>query len=259
MSQRLLKKVAIITGSAQGIGESIARLFAEHGADLILFDLNAQKLETLANELTDKFGCKVLPVSVDVSDALQVQAAIETSLTTFKRIDVLVNNAGVNVFSDLNSLELTDWERCLNINLKGAMLCTKAILPTMLNQSYGHIVNISSTHGHKIIRGALPYTVSKHGLLGLTKSVGIEYADRGIRANSISPGLIDTPIAQKYFNEFPEPELEKLRQENFLPCKRMGNPTEVAYTALFLASDEALFINATDILIDGGRCQVYLD
>ena len=125
----------------------------------------------------------------------------------------------------------------------------------MLAREYGHIVNIASVHGHKIIPGAFPYPVAKHGLIGLTRSLGIEYAARGIRVNSISPGLIRTPPAQAWLDGLSE--AERQHQVDLLPCQRIGEADEVANTALFLASDEARFINATDILIDGGRSQVY--
>jgi NAD(P)-dependent dehydrogenase (short-subunit alcohol dehydrogenase family) len=127
----------------------------------------------------------------------------------------------------------------------------------MLARGAGSIVNIASVHGHKIIPGAFPYPVAKHGLIGLTRALGIEYAARGIRVNSISPGLILTPIAEAGFAAAPDPAAERRRQAELLPCKRIGEPEEVAYTALFLASDEARFINAADILIDGGRSQLY--
>jgi NAD(P)-dependent dehydrogenase (short-subunit alcohol dehydrogenase family) len=129
----------------------------------------------------------------------------------------------------------------------------------MLERGAGNIVNIASVHGHKIIPGCFPYPVAKHALIGLTRSLGIEYAARGIRVNSISPGLIMTESAAAWLASCPDPQAERARQESLLPNRRIGEPEEVAYTALFLASDEARFINATDILIDGGRSQVYHD
>jgi NAD(P)-dependent dehydrogenase (short-subunit alcohol dehydrogenase family) len=136
---------------------------------------------------------------------------------------------------------------------------TRAALPSMLAQGAGNVVNIASVHGHKIIPGCFPYPVAKHALIGLTRSLGIEYAARGIRVNSISPGLIMTESAEAWLASCPDPEAERKRQENLLPVRRIGEPEEVAYTALFLASDEARFINATDIVIDGGRSQIYHD
>ena len=129
----------------------------------------------------------------------------------------------------------------------------------MLSQRSGAIVNIASVHGHKIIPGCFPYPVAKHGLIGLTRALAIEYAARGVRVNSISPGLILTPQVEAWFAAQPDPQGERRRQIELSPCKRIGAPSEVAYTALFLASDEARFINAADILIDGGRAQLYQD
>jgi len=163
------------------------------------------------------------------------------------------------VFSDPLTLDDADWERCLALNLKGAWHCARAVLPSMLARGAGSIVNIASVHGHKIIRGAFPYPVAKHALIGMTRSLGIEYAARGIRVNSISPGLILVPRIEAWFAAQPDPEAARRVQTESLPPRRIGTPEEVAYTALFLASDEARFINATDILIDGGRCQVYQD
>jgi NAD(P)-dependent dehydrogenase (short-subunit alcohol dehydrogenase family) len=172
---------------------------------------------------------------------------------------VLVNNAGADVFSEPLSLGDEDWDRCMALNLKGAWNVARAVLPSMLAQGAGSIVNIASVHAHKIIPGAFPYPVAKHGLIGLTRSLGIEYAARGIRVNSISPGLILVPRIEAWFAAQPDPDAARRAQAELLPPRRIGTPEEVAYTALFLASDEARFINATDILIDGGRSQLYHD
>ena len=156
------------------------------------------------------------------------------------------------MFSEPLSLSDADWERCLSLNLKGAWHLCRAVLA----QGAGSIVNIASVHGHKIIPGAFPYPVAKHALVGMTRSLGIEYAARGVRVNSISPGLILVPRIEDWFEREPG---ARERQTELLPPRRIGRPEEVAYTALFLASDEARFINATDITIDGGRSQVYHD
>ena len=179
------------------------------------------------------------------------------SLATHGRIDVLVNNAGADVFSEPLSLTDADWDRCLSLNLKGAWHLCRAVLPAMLAQGAGSIVNIASVHGHKIIPGAFPYPVAKHALIGMTRSLGIEYASRGVRVNSISPGLILVPRIEAWFAT--RTRRARRAQTELLPPERIGTPEEVAHTALFLASDEARFINATDILIDGGRSQVYHD
>ena len=247
MTGRLRDKVAIVTGAARGIGAAVAALFVSEGARVVGVD--QQPVGTSVAGL--------LNLTCDVTRPDQVAAAVATTLERFGRIDALVNNAGVNVFSAPLELLDSDWDRCLDVDLKGAWIVSKAVLPAMLAQGSGSIVNIASVHGHQIIPGSFPYPVAKHGLIGLTRALGIEYAARGIRVNSISPGFILTPQAEEWLAAQPDPENERRRQQDLLPCKRLGTPEEVAYTALFLASDEARFINAADILIDGGRTQLY--
>ena len=244
MSARLAGKIAVITGAASGIGAATARLFAEHGAQVTGVDRNPPASP----------DARVDYRLADVTDTEAVNAAIDEVIARHGRLDALVNNAGADVFSDPLALDDADWERCLSLNLKGAWNVIRAALPSMLAQGAGAIVNIASVHGHKIIPGAFPYPVAKHGLIGLTRSLGIEYAARGIRVNSISPGLILVPRIEAWFEREPG---AREKQTALLPPQRIGTPEEVAYTALFLASDEARFINATDILIDGGRSQLY--
>ena len=247
MSARLHDKVAIVTGAASGIGAAIARLFAIEGARVVGLD---RKPGSSSDD-----GVHYLIADVTRSD--DIAAAVQQVLQLHGRIDVLVNNAGADVFSEPLSLADEDWDRCMALNLKGAWNVARAVLPSMLAQGAGSIVNIASVHAHKIIPGAFPYPVAKHGLIGLTRSLGIEYAARGIRVNSISPGLILVPRIEAWFAAQPDPDAARRAQAELLPPRRIGTPEEVAYTALFLASDEARFINATDILIDGGRSQLY--
>src|SRR5690606_12939535 len=175
--------------------------------------------------------------------AAAMRALIEATLARHGRIDVLVNNAGGDVFSDPLALDDAQWQRCFALNLEGAWQLCKAVLPGMVEQQAGAIGNIASVHGHKIIPGAFPYPVAKHALIGMTRSLGIEYAAHGIRVNSISPGLILVPRIEAWFEREPG---ARERQTALLPPRRIGTAEEVAYTALFLASDEARFINATD-------------
>lgn len=257
MQPRLQHKTALITGAGSGIGSAIAELFAQHGADLVLLDLELGAIQQLADQLQAGTGRRCLPLQANVTDAAQINVCFAQAIDALGRIDILINCAGVNVFRDPLTLQASDWDRCMDVNLRGAWHCISAALPSMLAAGYGHVVNIASVHGHKIIPGSFPYPVAKHGLIGLTRSLGIEYAERGIRVNSISPGLILTPAAERYFETCSDPAAERLRQAELLPCKRIGEPSEVAYAALFLASDEARFVNATDLLIDGGRSQLY--
>lgn len=246
MSGRLSGKVALVTGAANGIGAATATLFAREGATVVGLD----RLPAAARD------DGVTHHLADITDAAAIDAVVRSVRDQHGRIDVLVNNAGADVFSEPLSLSDDDWQRCLDLNLKGAWHLCRAVLPAMLAQGAGSIVNIASVHGHKIIPGCFPYPVAKHGLIGLTRSLGIEYAARGIRVNSISPGLILVPRIEAWFEREPA---ARARQTALLPPKRIGTPEEVAYTALFLASDEARFINATDIAIDGGRSQLYHD
>lgn len=250
---RLSGKTALVTGSTSGIGRAIVRRFLAEGANVIFN--NHRDDETAASARAEFGGANALFVAADVADAGAVQAMVASGIEHFGRIDVLVNNAGVDVFTDPLQMTTEQWQRCFSIDLEGAWNNCRAVLPGMLEQGAGSIVNIASVHGHKIIPGAFPYPVAKHALIGLTRSLGIEYAARGIRVNSISPGLIMSERVQAWLASLP-PE-QRQRQIDLLPCKRVGEPDEVAYTALFLASDEARFINATDILIDGGRSQLY--
>ncbi len=255
---RLAGKVALVTGATQGIGAATARLFARHGVRVIV---NALVRDAGADAFAASIGNdgNVLMAQADVRHRDQVDAMVAAGVERFGGIDVLVNNAGINVFSDPLALSEDDRARCLSVDLEGAWHCARAVLPHMLARGAGSIVNIASVHGHKIIPGAFPYPVVKHGLIGLTRALGIEYAARGIRVNSISPGLILTPIAEAGFAAAPDPEAECSHQADLLPCKRIGEPEAVACTALFLAFDEARFINAADILIDGGRSQLYYE
>jgi NAD(P)-dependent dehydrogenase (short-subunit alcohol dehydrogenase family) len=250
-------KVAIVTGSTMGIGRAVAELLLEEGASVVL---NSHQDDAHAAAVREQLGgARSLYVRADIADRAQVEALVAQTLERFGRVDAVINNAGMNVFTDPLQMTAGDWQRCFAVDLEGAWNVIRAVLPSMLERGYGNIVNIASVHGHKIIPGCFPYPVAKHALIGLTKSLGIEYAARGIRVNSISPGLILTESAEAWLASCPDPAAERARQERLLPVRRIGTPREVAYTALFLASDEARFINATDILIDGGRSQQYCD
>lgn len=257
MADRMQHKVAIVTGSTMGIGRAVAELLLEEGASVVL---NSHQDDAHAAAVREQLGgARSLYVRADIADRAEVEALVAQTLERFGRVDAVINNAGMNVFTDPLQMTAGDWQRCFAVDLEGAWNVIRAVLPSMLERGYGNIVNIASVHGHKIIPGCFPYPVAKHALIGLTKSLGIEYAARGIRVNSISPGLILTESAEAWLASCPDPAAERARQEQLLPVRRIGTPREVAYTALFLASDEARFINATDILIDGGRSQQYCD
>jgi NAD(P)-dependent dehydrogenase (short-subunit alcohol dehydrogenase family) len=258
MGNRLAGKRAIVTGAGQGIGEAIARLFAAHRANVFIGELNEKTGQAVADSIVAAGG-KATFVQTDVTDKTQVARLVETTIARAGGIDILVNNAGANVFFEPLDMPDEAWRRCMDLDLDAAWTCSRAVLPAMLEQGVGAIVNIASAHSFKIIPHCFPYPVAKHALVGLTRALAIEYAARGIRVNAVAPGYIDTPIAEAYWATFPDPAAERARAENIHPPKRIGRPEEVAHTALFLASDEAPFINAETIVIDGGRSALYHD
>lgn len=248
---RLAGKVALITGAGQGIGAAIARAFAREGAQVVIAERNAETGAAVATEVGGLF------VATDVTVQSDVDRVVKDAEARFGRVDVLVNNAGANVFHRPHEMPRSEWARCMALDLESAWAMAEAVLPGMRMRRQGAILNIASTHGFKIIPHTFPYPVAKHGLIGLTRALGVEYATEGIRVNAIAPGYIDTQIARDYWAGFPDPEAERAKAEALHPPGRIGSPEEVAMTAVFLASDEATFINAETIVIDGGRSALY--
>ena len=250
---RLNGKIAIITGAGRGIGAAIAEAFVREGAIAVI----AERDNATGTATAERLGENALFIETDVTDQASVDDAIAMVRERFGRIDVLVNNAGINVFHEPLQTSDAEWQRCMAVDLEGVWRMCRATLPAMLERNTGSIVNIASSHSSTIIPGTFPYPVAKHGLLGLTRALGIEYAARNIRVNAIAPGYIETELALDYWNTFPDPAAERQRTYDLHPPKRIGKPEEVAMTAVFLASDEAPFINATSIAIDGGRSVLY--
>tara|TARA_R110000751_G_scaffold307401_1_gene428561 strand:- start:139795 stop:140565 length:771 start_codon:yes stop_codon:yes gene_type:complete len=253
MADRLKDKVALITGAGQGIGEAIARAFVAEGAKVVIAERNPETGQAVAQSL----GCTF--VATDVTNQQDVDAAIAQVMALHGRVDVLVNNAGANVFYRPHEMPRAEWARCMSLDLEACWAMAEAVLPDMRARKSGVIVNIASCHGFKIIPHTFPYPVAKHGLIGLTRALGVEYASEGIRVNAISPGYIDTQIARDYWAGFDDPQAERAKAEQLHPPGRIGQPDEVAMTAVFLASNEAPFINAETIVIDGGRSVLYHD
>jgi NAD(P)-dependent dehydrogenase (short-subunit alcohol dehydrogenase family) len=253
---RLAGKVAMITGAGRGIGAAIASAFAREGASVVLAELDLD----LARATAARIGSKnVLAVQTDVTQSASVQNAVKQAEAAFGPVDVLVNNAGINVFCDPLTMSDDDWRRCFAVDLDGVWNGCRAVLPGMVERGGGSIVNIASTHSFQIIPGCFPYPVAKHGVIGLTRALGIEYAGRQVRVNAIAPGYIETQLTLDWWNEQPDPAKAKQATLDLQPMKRIGRPEEVAMTAVFLASDEAPFINASCITVDGGRSSLYHD
>ena len=255
-TRRLEGKVAIVTGAGRGIGAAIATRMAEEGARVVVAELDAATGEAMAGKLRQA-GHAALAVATDVGDPDSVERMVAATVSHFGAPDVLVNNAGVNVFHDPLNMPQSEWDRCFRVDLTGVWYGCRAVLPHLLAKGKGSIVNIASVHGFQIIPHCFPYPVAKHGLLGLTRALAIEYAKHNIRVNAICPGYIETELSVIYWNTFPDPEAEKQRAYQLHPPGRIGRPDEVAWPAVFLASDEAGFINGEALVVDGGRSVLY--
>lgn len=257
---RLAGKVALVTGAGRGIGAAIARAFAGEGAAVLLAELDIEAGVASCGAIErEHAGARVKAHRTDVTDAASVREAVAAAEDAFGPIDVLVNNAGINVFCDPLTMTDDDWRRCFAVDLDGVWNGCRAVLPGMVERGRGSIVNIASTHAFKIIPGCFPYPVAKHGVIGLTRALGIEYAPRQVRVNAIAPGYIETQLTHDWWNAQPDAEAARRATLALQPMKRIGQPEEVAMTAVFLASDEAPFINASCITVDGGRSALYHD
>ncbi|MCA6067988.1 SDR family oxidoreductase [Chryseobacterium sp. RG1] len=243
-------KVALITGAGQGIGFSTAKIFAEAGAIVVLADWDENLVNAAAKKLSDE-GYKTLAIVCDVSDDAQVQAMIEETVAAFGRLDAAFNNAGVqNDLADAADQTREDFDRVTGINLRGVWSCMKYELQQMRKQGSGAIVNCSSIGG--ILGGAQrgTYHAAKHGVIGLTKSAALEYALQGIRINTICPGLIHTPMADKMIEGGQKEALDAMLET--VPVKRLGRPEEIGNAVAWLCSDAASLIVGHTLVVDGG-------
>jgi NAD(P)-dependent dehydrogenase (short-subunit alcohol dehydrogenase family) len=256
MTDRLKGKISIITGAGRGIGEATARSYAVQGSAVIVAEKDPVTGKGVADAIKAEGG-RALFIETDVTDAASTSAMAQRTLSEFGRIDILVANAGINVFHEPLATTDEEWRRCFSVDLDGGWNSAKAVLPAMRDQKGGSIVAIASCHSFAIIPNCFPYPVAKHGVLGLVRALAIQYAAEGIRVNAIAPGYIETQIAVDYWNTFEDPEAEKAKAYQLHPPKRIGRPEEVAMTAVFLGSDEAPFINAACIVVDGGRSVLY--
>jgi NAD(P)-dependent dehydrogenase (short-subunit alcohol dehydrogenase family) len=248
---RLQDKVAIISGAASGIGQATARLFAREGARLVLNDIDQPGLEKVLAEVGKE---KSRGVVGDVSQEDTARRLAQEAATAFGCIDLLVNNAGIHFIKDITEMTEEEWDRLMNINLKSMFLCCKHVIPHMLRQKKGAIVNLASISSFigQEMEGAstFAYNITKAGALQLTKSLATRYAAEGIRVNCVCPGGIETNILKR---PTPEEVAEMWRMAApSHPMGRNGQPEEVAQAILFLASDEASFVTGCPLLVDGG-------
>ncbi len=248
---RLKEKVAIITGTGRGIGKSIAKVFAKEGAKVVACDRDLGTGQAGVDAIVANGG-EAIFVKCDVSIEENVKNLIAKAIETHGRIDILVNNAGVNFVKKFEEVEPEDWDRVINTDLRGTYLCTRLAILEMLKTGAGSIINIGTIHSLACMAGAAPYDAAKWGVVGLTKSVAVEFADRNIRANVLSPGLIATQIWEDIKAAAPSIEEAMKYWKANIPMGRPGKPEEIAYLAVFLASDESSYITGSNILADGG-------
>jgi NAD(P)-dependent dehydrogenase (short-subunit alcohol dehydrogenase family) len=251
MTNRLAAKRILVTGAAQGIGLAIARACAAEGASLFLIDMDGSRLAGEASRLKPE-GVSLGFAEADITDAAAIADAVSQASSEIGPLNALINNAGINVFSEPLATTDAEWQRCFDVNLKGAWNCCKAVLPGLIEQGGGAILNIASTHAFTIIPHTFPYPLAKHALLGMTKSLGIEYAGKGVRVNALAPGYVATQKAIEYWNSFPDPEAAEAATMKLHPGGRIATPEEIALAAVFMISDECPFMNATCLTIDGG-------
>jgi NAD(P)-dependent dehydrogenase (short-subunit alcohol dehydrogenase family) len=248
---RLVGKVAVVTGGAQGIGRATVEKLHAEGAKVVSLDVDTARQTKLAAAY-QRSDRPVLTLSGDVTVEAQVAAAMDETRHRFGRIDILVNNAGVNAYFDATTMSEAEWDTVFAVDLKGAWLCAKHALPAMVEQRAGSIVNIASIHAQMTIEGMFPYAAAKAGLVGMTRSLALDYGRHGIRVNAVCPGWTRTQLVQEWFDLQPDPAAAEAKVLAVHPLGRIGTPEEIANFIAFLASDESSFITGAMLLIDGG-------
>ena len=251
MALELEGRVALITGAAQGMGRAVAERLAAAGARLVLNDRNGRTLRAAAAALEEK-AAESEAVAGDVSSSRDVSRMVKRALERFGAIHVLVNNAGVLRPTPVIEIEEEEWDRVVNVNLKGTYLCSRAVLPVMRREGWGRIVNFSSTAGKNVSTlGGAHYTAAKAGVLGFTRHLAKEEAPHGITVNAVCPGLIDTEMVRDTIDS------ERMRSyARSFPIPRLGKPGEVAELVAFLASDRAAYITGASLDINGGDLMI---
>jgi NAD(P)-dependent dehydrogenase (short-subunit alcohol dehydrogenase family) len=243
-------KVAFVTGAGSGIGRAAALAFARKGADVVVADVSEQGNRETAR-MIEEAGGRALAVRCDVSRAADVKAALDSTIETFGRLDFAFNNAGVEqpimAAADLTEEE---WDRIADINLRGVFLCMKHEIPSMLKQGGGAIVNTSSGAGVKGFAGQAAYCAAKYGVIGLTKAAALDYAKANIRVNAVCPGIIETPMMDRFSGGTPEGRARVIAQE---PVGRMGKSEEIGGAVVWLCSDAAAFVVGHAMVIDGSQ------
>jgi 2-deoxy-D-gluconate 3-dehydrogenase len=244
-------KIAIVTGAGVGIGKAIAERLHEAGASVALWDLSKEAIDQLASELNEKRAGSAVSYGMDVSVSDDVEAAFSHVIESFGTVDILVNNAGIYPIKTFEEMSEADFQKVIDVNLKGLYLCTKQVVATMKERGGGKIINVTSIDAlHPSMVGLAHYDASKHGAWGFTKNIALELAPYGIAVNAIAPGAIATPGTGVVDGNVPD-ALQGFIQ--MIPMGRMGDADEIGKVAAFLASDLASYMTGSQIVVDGGR------
>lgn len=245
----LTGKIALVTGAASGIGEAIAKILAQAGAFVYVADLDETNGERVAGEIGEE-NAEFL--KLNVAEAEECQKTAEKILAKKGQLDILVNNAGIGHVGTLLQTNEADLDRLYAVNVRGMFSLTKAFLPAMIERNYGVIINMASIGGLLAVRDRLAYCTTKFAVVGFTKSIALDHALQGIRANAVCPGRVETPFVKARLAEYPDPKKAYEEMASTQAIGRMGKPEEIAAAVLYLASDEAAFVTGTALEIEGG-------
>jgi len=244
--KKLLNKVAIVTGGAQGIGKSIVEKLASEGANCVIVDVDLQTAQNTAKEVEEKYDVNTLVFNVDVVNYQHVQSCVDETVAKFGKVDILVNNAGITKDNLIIRMTEEEWDKVLDVNLKGCFNFIKAVSKYMIKQKSGRIINISSVVGLMGNPGQANYSASKGGLIALTKTVAKELASRNILVNAVAPGYIKTRMTEQLSEE------QKKKLQEYIPLNRLGEPEDVANVVWFLCIEESSYITGQVISVNGG-------
>ena len=243
---KLKDQVAVITGSAQGIGKTIAETFAREGANIVITDINIEKAQATADEIKNKYNVETIAIASNVTKLSDCENLIAKTLDKFQKIDILVNNAGVTKDNLVLRMTEQEWDAVISVNLKGVFNSIKAVTRTMFKQRKGRIINIASVVGIMGNAGQANYSASKGGVIALTKTCAKEFSSRNILVNAIAPGFIKTAMTDALSDEV------KAKYAEVIPLKRLGEAQDIANSALFLASEDSSYITGNVINVNGG-------
>jgi NAD(P)-dependent dehydrogenase (short-subunit alcohol dehydrogenase family) len=245
----LQNRIAVVTGAANGIGAATTHRLHQEGARVALLDVDQAGGKALADQLGAE---RALFITCDVTSEDQVAAAVGATIDHFGRVDVLVNNAGVNAYFDAETMTLQEWEGFFALDLRACWLCSKHVLPHLRRQRQGVIVNVASIHARLTVKGMFPYAAAKSGILGLTRSLALDYGSQGIRVVAVSPGWTRTRLVEEALAQQPDPQAARAQALAMHPLGRIAEPEEIAAVVTFAASEDASYITGVTIAVDGG-------